>query len=193
MIEKLISLSNDDDVNIDDVQVESCVVELTDVLILAGEKNIRSVPKGEYSKPIKSKSWYDRECKMQKLIFDEFRSRWYETGDDTHRLRMCAERNKYRKMCRDKKRKANIDEAQKLVVLGKYNQKEFWKKIRVKSKVEVPDCNFFEHFKSLANKESTIGEVGRRDIENLEKGIRVEVDELDKDIDIVELELQLKI
>ena len=192
-LDSLYTLLTDDDATIDDVKLESCIVELTDVLSLAGEKNIKSVSKGEYSKPIKSNSWYDKECRTQKLIFDEFRSRWLETGDDTHRLRMCAERNKYRKMCRDKKRKANIDEAQKLI-LGKHNQREFWKKIRVKprSSFEVPDCNLFEHFKSLANKDSIIGEDGKRDIENLDQGKVVEVDELDKDIDMEELEGAIK-
>ena len=191
-LNSLHSLLTDDNTTIDDSQLEYCIGELTDVLSLAGEKNIKSISKGGNSKHIKNNSWYDEDCNIQKLIFEEFRHRWYETGDDSHRLRMCVERNKYRKMCRDKKREANLDEAQKLLFLGKHNQKEFWNKIRDKPNIDVPNCNFFEHFKSLANKESNIGEEGKRNIENEIQERIVEVDELDKDIDIIELEAAIK-
>ena len=45
---------------------------------------------------------------------------------------MCEERNKYRKLCRDKKREFKQKEAEKLVRLGKSKPKEFWREIKGK-------------------------------------------------------------
>ena len=79
---------------------------------------------------------------------------------------MCMERNRHRKLCRQKRGEFNRQESLRLVELSKREPRAFWKEIKSNRKgTGLPDCNFFGHFKTLAERESTVNEAGRRDIE----------------------------
>ena len=69
-------------------------------------------------------------------------------------------------MCRQKRGEFNRQESIRLVELSKREPKTFWKEIKSNRKgTGLPDCNFFGHFKTLAERESTVNEAGRREIE----------------------------
>ena len=57
----------------------------------------------------------------------------------------------------------------------------------------LPDLNFFDHFRNLANKESLVGEAGKEEIRNADEGgENVFIGVLDNPIEMNELESAIK-
>ena len=78
---------------------------------------------------------------------------------------MCIERNRYRKLCRQKRAEYNRLESIKLVELSKRDPKQFWREIKPQREhTGLPDCDFYSHFKQLAEREATVNEKGREEI-----------------------------
>ena len=97
-------------------------------------------------------------------------------------------------MCREKKRDFNQKEADRLVLLSKKDPKEFWHEIKGgENREKNADCNFYEHFKNLANIESRVGEEGQREVN---EGNREEFSNgaefLDNPIEFEDLEIAIK-
>ena len=96
----------------------------------------------------------------------------------------------YRNICRKKKREYNQKDAQRLVQLSKTDPTAFWKETKTVKKREItPPCNFYDHFKNLANREPGIGDEGRAEIEEgdlVNNETNVEI--LDNPIDMNELD-----
>ena len=182
--------------------LEDSLSDFTNILLGAGSDHIKEVKISLGSNKTKSKvakagasgaQWYDKECYDQSKIFREFELRYYDTELEQDRVNMCEQRSRYRKLCRDKKREFEQQKAEKLVKLSKSKPKEFWKEIKGdKKKGEVNQCNFYEHFKNLANIESRVGEEGRKEIENEKVDNLPQVDMLDKSIEMKELDVVLK-
>ncbi len=75
------------------------------------------------------------------------------------------------------------------MTLSKTDTKAYWKKIGGKEKERANLNNFHDHFKSLAQKESTVDEEGRSAAEEIsQREGEVTVEELDRDIHMGELE-----
>ena len=71
---------------------------------------------------------------------------------------MCDIRSKYRNCCRSKRRKFKMLEADDLLSLSRLNPRKFWKTVRKKSNRVTANCDFFSHFKNLADTDSVLGE-----------------------------------
>jgi len=157
--------------------VDQIIKEFTDVLLSSGSDHIRELTikqKGDNDRCYKFKqnnsSWYDKDCYEQRKIFEEYEKRYWQTGLDEDRVMMCQQRNFYRKLCREKSTQFKRIEAERLVTLSRTDSKAFWKKIKGKRNEDRGSgCNFYEHFKGLANMESRVGDEGKKEIE--EEGI----------------------
>ena len=144
----------------------------------------------------KGTTWYDEDCVKQRELFFEYRDRYNRLNTDENRKLMCRERGKYRKMCRSKKAVSNRHEAERLVNLSKNDSKTFWKEIKSgKKKDENGACNFFEHFKLLAQKDVNIKESAKEEIERCNIANETNpttVDALDREITLDELNASIK-
>ena len=185
--------------NIDNL--EMAIEELTDIILDAGDGHIKerkvesTYVEGRRTEDQRGE-WYDGECRQQKNIFIERQRRYLETREDVDRIAMCKERNIYRKLCRSKKQQLDKKEASRLVELSENDAKAFWREIKKSREREssLPDCNFFDHFRTLAERESRVGEEGTQEIDNSTNHGKV-VDDLDRPIELRELEttiLELK-
>ena len=107
---------------------------------------------------------------------------------------MYEQRNIYRRICREKSAQYRRNEADNLLKLSKTDTKAFWRKIRGKRVNEgMEGCDFYNHFKNLADIESRVGEEGLKEVE--EGGERNECrksEVLDQPIGIIELESVIK-
>ena len=128
-------------------------------------------------------NWYDSECREKKNIFDMYEKQFRFSGSHDDRINMCQARNNYRKCCRNKRRKHQIDKAEELHYLSKNNPQQFWKKIKRK-KNEIGDCDFFSHFKNLFSNNPALGSINSQN-RNLAD---VAVEFLDNQISSNELE-----
>ena len=74
----------------------------------------------------------------------------------------------------EQKKTFNRRESERLYELSKSNPREFWREFKGGSqRREIPDLNFFEHFKNLAEREDTLSNEGRIEVEirgNVEGG-----------------------
>ena len=178
--------------------LEQAIGELTGLIVEAGSGHIKRVNiRGGKNVLIPRKlgaKWYDSDCKKQKEIFAEKQNKFREFGTELDRARMCIQRNIYRRVCRKKKAEFNRNEAHRLVELSKKDPKKFWGEIKKGTAVnrDLPDCNFFEHFSTLAARESRVGEEGRREIEQMENNNSVYIEDLDGPISMQELESTIK-
>ena len=156
--------------NADTNVLERSVCELSEILVTAGSSHVKTVSR-EGGGRAKSRGrekvgWYDEEVGLQHMRFKEAEKRFFDEGSDESRIIMCMERNKYRKMCRQKRGDFNRLESIRLVELSKKEPNKFWKEIRPKSKnAGLPECDFYSHFKVLAERESTVDARGREEIE----------------------------
>ena len=154
--------------NRDTAVLERSVVELSEVLVSAGEGHVHTVRTGSggIRKKRASAAWYDTACEQQRKAFEECERKYHDDQTEESRIGMCMQRNMYRKLCRSKRREHKRAESVRLTELSRRDPKAFWKEIRPK-KVDagVPDCDFFNHFKNLAGRETYLNEVGRREIE----------------------------
>ena len=143
----------------------------------------------------KDKPWYDDACRRQRDVFREAQSRHSEIGSDATRVWRNMQRGIYRKLCRSKKREFLGKEALRLWGLGQTDPNAFWREVKGKKTREgLPDLNFFDHFRNLANKESSVDERGREEIrqENENDGGNVHIPVLDDPIGRPELEDAIK-
>ena len=123
------------------------------------------------------------------MSFLDARSKFLSDESDENRKAMVNNRNKYRKMCRMKKRQYDQGNAAELLRLAKQNPREFWKKFKSKNKTNnLNKCNFFSHFQKLASMESLAGTEAKLEADKTFKEFsNVKVDSLDKQIDMAEL------
>ena len=177
--------------------IENILDQFTEVIKGAGSSHLREIKlnnKGKKGRDNSGAKWYDEECKIQRVRFKEIQKKYFETGEDLDRVEMCEQRSIYRNMCREKKRKFNQKEADRLVYLSKKEPRQFWREIKGNKKGELSrECNFYEHFRQLANLESRVGEEGVGEIEqgdNLEQGQGSEL--VDKQIEMEELNVAIK-
>ena len=177
-------------------EVEAILEQFTGILTDAGSDHIREVNinKGGKGNIILGAKWYDKECREQRGRFIEYEKRYYQTFEDGDRVLMCEQRNIFRSLCREKKREYNQKEADRLVYLSKKDPKNFWREFKGnKDRVVDQECNFFEHFKQLANIDSRVGEEGTKEVENENRGDNNNKSEtLDSQIKLEELESALK-
>ena len=95
---------------------------------------------------------------------------------------MCKARNSYRKFCRNKRKKYQIDKAQELYDLSKTNTAHFWSKVKSK-KNNTGNCDFYSHFKKLYSLNQPLSSI------NVESSTQsISVDCLDREINASELE-----
>ena len=100
---------------------------------------------------------------------------------------MCKLRNKYRKMCRLRRRSQKMKDADSLIGLFKTNSREFWKKLKKKRKIKTGDCDFQKYFKDLANLKSSISEEVVNKLRHSEQAKNlISVEMLDEEISMVE-------
>ena len=180
------------DSNLDRELIDSVLQDLTEIMI--GVSNRRQMEKARVKGQTQGGKWYDKDCKSQQLVFFEARATYFDNKNDDNRVRMCKERSKYRKMCRQKKGGYNRQEAELLVELSKKDPKRFWKKIKGdRKKTTVGNCDFYSHFKELASRENRLEDIVREEIVRINEHYgATEVDELDKNIDLVELNSAIK-
>ena len=133
--------------------------------------------------------WYDEELKNCQLSFLEARKKFQEENSDENRRIMVTKRNKYRKLCRNKKRQYDQKNAADYLRLAKQNPRDFWKKIKSKNKSSNTNkCNFFSHFQKLANMKSLAGKEAKSEANRIyENSSNVKVEALDKQISMTEL------
>ena len=132
---------------LDNSCINECIEDLCNVFKNAGESHVVNVNTKNHLNH-KSCIWYDSECREKKNIFHFYEKRFHESGTDVDRLEMCKARNTYRKFCRNKRKKHQIDKAQELYDLSKTNPAHFWSKIKSK-KHNTGNCDFYSHFKKI--------------------------------------------
>ena len=184
--------------------LEHAVAEVGDIIVEAGSGHMKRVARKTDNEVRggsvtvgggKGGKWYDLDCRKQKEKFGYKNKKYLETGDEEDRVQMCVERNIYRKMCRKKKSEYNRKKAIELVELGKADPKRFWSEIKTKNSKDegLPDCNFYDHFRKLADKESRVGDLGREEIESEQASNKsIYIEELDEPITMKELESTIK-
>ena len=173
--------------------VDSAIIDLNSIFEKAGEGHINKVYTGgsSYNKGKRGGAeWYDNDCVKQREIFNECEKRFWETRDDGDRVFMCEQRRIYRELCRDKKRKFNQGEASKMVMLSKCDPKRFWREVKGgNSRERSGECNFYDHFKNLANVETRIGQEVSQEINNENmNSYEKKIDVLDRPIEFDDLE-----
>ena len=138
--------------------------------------------------------WYNEACRLQRVRFWEIESRYRKTGEEEDRLWMCRERNNYRRICRKSRTDYNRQEAQRLLVLSKKDPKAFWNDVNSnKAKDKLPDCDFYEHFKGLATRESGVSDIGKQEISDWEQfDYEKHIEKLDVPFELEELEKAIR-
>ena len=102
---------------------------------------------------------------------------------------MCTERTIYNRICRLKRMENNRREAIKLLTTSKRNPRSFWRDIKNKNKNSLPNIDFFNHFKNLAETESNLGNEGREEVETIEEASTItNIYQLDKPFTKTELD-----
>ena len=182
--------------NVDTDMLEKAVNELSEMLVTAGSDHIKVRQKGSGGEVGRRETarWFDGECREQQGRFQEAEKRFFDEGTEENRMTMCMERNRYRKMCRQKRCEFNKQESMRLLELSKKEPKAFWKEIKAKDREPgLPECDFYGHFKLLAERESTLNEEGRREIqESLLDDVERTDEILDGTITLSELEENIK-
>ena len=150
--------------------VDSSIQDLNSIFEKAGEGHINRFYTGSshFRKDKKGGAkWYDSDCLKQREIFSECEKRFWETKDDDDRIFMCEQRRIYRELCRDKKRKFNQGEASKMVMLSKNDPKRFWREVKgINIREKAGNCNFYDHFRDLANVETRVGNEVLQEVKN---------------------------
>ena len=121
--------------------------------------------------------------KKRKIIFDYYEKQFRTSGLDEDKINMCRIRNDYRKCCRNKRQKYELQKAQDLYQLSKSNAKHFWKTINRKE-YRIGNCDFFTHFKNMYS----IHQNDRITEHLATEGLDINLDVLDEEISLNELE-----
>ena len=178
--------------------IDDVVVAFSKALTSAGADHIRTVSTCRNNKGDNGAGgrWYDRECRDQRAIFKEREKAYRGMGNEENRHHMIIERNKFRQLCRNKKKGWDRENANSLKELARKDPKSFWKAIKRGGKREdPPDCDLSGHFKTLAQEVSNISEEGQREIEDSESMATNNenmIEELDAPIEYQELSEAIK-
>ena len=111
-------------------------------------------------------------------------------GDTVSRKHVCFLRNKYRKICRIKKKNYETNCAIELGNLSKKDPKKFWKCLKRNSKT-LNKCDFHSFFKDMSKEYIQLSDEGQSELLNYEF-CKNEVEELDAPFEMVELENAIK-
>ena len=190
--------------SLEDNNVEKCITEMTDKLVLKNNENTlteainlleityqdagkcHTTHSNYKPKHDKGAKWFGKDCYDQKKKFILARDKFNLNDSDENRELMCSERNKYRKVCRKSRTMFKRTEADRLVKLSKNDPKMFWKDITSGNKLsENTNCNFFEHFKKLANTNVVLEESAKEEINSVQNNAILNnnsVEELDTEI-----------
>ena len=188
-----ISRSLDDD-NFNESVLDDCVNNLNKIILTAGEshKKINTNNSNKSSRP-NSHIWYDSDCKDKRLLFECAERLFRNTGSDIDRVQMCEARKIYRKICREKRKQYQLNQANELAYLSSHNPKLFWNKIRNKNKRELGNCDFLDYFRNLNTMQPFMDPEEEEIINDWEKNGDVVNDTvLDEIISMNELETAIK-
>ena len=179
--------------------LESSISELCNTLLSAGSGHVRNIKQrsthgGSRINVNKAPGWYDEELRHQARRFREGELRYYENRSHESRVYLCAQRNLYRKMCRSKKKVFNRNESERLYNLSKSNSRQFWKEVKGGgSKNVLPNLDFYNHFKNLAERETQLNAEGWAEIDRGgQTSEETFVEELDSPFSLNELEINIK-
>ena len=195
--EDIIKINSLLDQNENKETVDQVLSHLSETLTEAGNKHKKVVKLKETNFSnrfkFKNKKWFDEECKNMRDIFFASFIKFRKTELDVDRIQMCTNRSAYNRICKLKRKEHNRAEALKMLVKSKKEPKNFWKNIKNKKGSKLPDINFFEHFKNLAENVTTLGEDGKVEIDDIEgaHGHTV-IEELDKTITQLEFDSTIK-
>ena len=145
-ISKLADISHKfDDPNID---INSIVENFSHLILDAAINHKKNIFHTDHSVHIydKNNDWFDNECKSLQKDFKNAQHNYLTHGDDVSRKLVCTLRNRYRKICRIKKRKYETNCAIDLANLNKKDPKKFWKCLKRKSKNINNKCDFHSFF-----------------------------------------------
>ena len=170
------------------------VLRLCDIFNCAGENHVtfnNSVPC--VSKNSTCAPWYDKSLQEIRVKFKQAEYNHKITQSNADKIIMCQLRNKYRKMCRLRRRSQKMKDADSLIGLLKTNSREFWKKLKKTRKNKVGNCDFQKYFKDLSNLKSSVSEeVVNLLNSNEQRNKNISVDMLDEEILMTELEKAIK-
>ena len=197
--EKVNNTKNALERNVNTAVLEECVNKLGDIILEAGSDHIRTVNTGGRAagggaQQNRGQGWYDEQLAQQAKRFGEGERWFHETKTQESRVYMCEQRSIYRRMCRDKKRTHNRAEGERLALLSKTNSKQFWKEIKGgNNKRDLPNLDFFQHFKTLAGHETILSDEAIGEIERREQNEETNyIDQLDSPFTLLELEENIK-
>ena len=114
--------------------------------------------------------------------------------NDQNRENMCKQRSLYRRICRRKRKNYNIKQADNLLTLSKKDPKKYWRKLKGDKQKNQANLNldFYEHFKNLASKETTLNDSGKNEVETLLEKEETCNELLDKEITLQEFNMIIK-
>ena len=194
-IDKLNLIMDCLDENMCDLKFSNCLSRLDEVIKHASGSHVNKVSHANSSnnQTVNGERWYDSNCREKKREFDCARRVFNETSNDLDKIRMCNIRNEYRKICRKKRRQFNEKNAGELLNLSKKNPKQFWKRIKSKSKSTTGNCNFFEHFKKMGEANIQLDlDIEQEILEMDERNPQITNNVLDCEISMGELKSALK-
>ena len=173
--------------------LDQVINSFSDIIQNAGLDHVRKTKVDNNFK--KGKFWFDEDCQVERVKFLK-RKQLFDLDDtDENRKEMCKQRSFYRKVCRKKRKSYNILQAENMLTLSKKNPKLFWKKYKSMQKQNnkiYSNLDFFEHFKNLSSKETSLSEQGKNEVADfLSKG-DIFVEEIDKEVTLEELNNEIK-
>jgi len=189
-IQEVMSLLDNE--NINETTINTCLEKLGGVLLTAGKSHNITVGRKAYSNT-RLGSWYDSDCMEKRELFKCAERRFRVTGCEDDRMKMCDARNKYRRLCKLKRRNKNIDKAMDLVALSQHNNKLFWKSIRKKKNDPNGTCDFNHYFKNLNSIQPFMSADADELVSNWEKSGAVRKNtQLDEQISMIEINIAIK-
>ena len=133
---------------IDENVIDECILKFCDIFKRAGSSHVSKTTSKTFTVQEHSNVWFDEDLRDKKRVFDLHEKAFRVTGNDENRLIMCKTRNEYRKLCRAKRKRAEINKASDLFQLSKSNPKQFWKSFKQR-KNKSGNCDFNKYFKEL--------------------------------------------
>ena len=190
--QQLDTLAQSIDIINDKQTADSALLNLTNIMTNAGRANItvsKSMVANKKANYRKNEKWFDEQCAIQRNIFFESVKRYNDDRVDEHRVHMSTERSIYRRMCRMKRKQFYKSDAERMLKISKSDPNKFWKEVKSdKPRHQLPDLDFYTHFRNLAQSESTLGIDGRAETENpAHSEYRRAVDSLDEPFTLTEL------
>ena len=183
--EKLININKKETLDV-------VLTEFSDVITTAGVEHIHKLSSNSNNK--QGNFWYDEDCRIEKIKFLKRKQIFDLNDNEFNRKEMCKQRGKYRRICRQKRKKYNIKQANDLLVLSKKDPKKYWRHLKGGKRGDNINAklNFLDHFKNLASKESSLNETGEQEVADLlERELKC-IDLIDNEISLDELNTAIK-